>query len=159
MSASPADGVAGPRRALVTGGSGGIGGAICRRLAQDGHYVYVHCHRGVEVAEALVRDIVAAGGRAATIEFDITDTEAARGALEAALAAGLARVGLPRPRVSVASVGWLARNVSGKLVRYVRLPASPSWAVRSETPSAARAPVEAAPAAGTPENSTQIHAR
>ncbi|TLZ17117.1 MAG: NAD-dependent epimerase/dehydratase family protein, partial [Gammaproteobacteria bacterium] len=42
------------RRALVTGGSGAIGGAVCRRLARDGHHVYVHSHRGVAVAEALV---------------------------------------------------------------------------------------------------------
>lgn len=82
-----------------------------------------------------------------------------RGALEAALAAGLARVGLPRPKVSVASVRWLVRNVSGKLVRYVRLPASPALAVQSETPSATGATLDAAPAEGKPENSVQFPAR
>jgi 3-oxoacyl-[acyl-carrier protein] reductase len=76
------------RRALVTGGSGAIGGAICRRLGHEGHHVYVHCHQGVSVAEALVRDIVAAGGRAELIRFDLTDTDATRAALENTLAAG-----------------------------------------------------------------------
>ena len=79
---------AAPRRAVVTGGSGGIGGALCRRLARDGHHVYVHSHRGVAVAEALVRDIVASGGHATAINFDITDTAATRAALEAVLEAG-----------------------------------------------------------------------
>ena len=76
------------RRALVTGGSGGIGGAICRRLARDGHHVYVHSHRGGAVAETLVRGDRRGGGHASAISFDITDTAATRAALETVLAAG-----------------------------------------------------------------------
>ena len=76
------------KRALVTGGSGGIGGALCRRLARDGHHVYVHSHRGATVAAALVHDIRVAGGDATPISFDITDTAATRAALEGLLEAG-----------------------------------------------------------------------
>jgi 3-oxoacyl-[acyl-carrier protein] reductase len=76
------------KRALVTGGSGAIGAALCRRLARDGHYVYVHSHRGALAAEALVRDIRAAGGEASGVTFDITDGAATRAVLEAALEAG-----------------------------------------------------------------------
>jgi 3-oxoacyl-[acyl-carrier protein] reductase len=72
-------------RALVTGGSGGIGAAICRRLARAGHHVYVHAHRRVEVADSLVREIVAAGGRAEALCFDITDANTTRSALETTL--------------------------------------------------------------------------
>jgi 3-oxoacyl-[acyl-carrier protein] reductase len=76
------------RRALVTGGSGGIGSALCRRLAGEGHHVYVHSYRGSAVADALVRDIRAVGGEAAPISFDITDAAATRAALESILEAG-----------------------------------------------------------------------
>ncbi len=76
------------KRALVTGGSGGLGAAICRRLAQDGHHVYIHARQGVDAAERLVEEINAAGGSAAALHFDVTDTQATHGALESALAAG-----------------------------------------------------------------------
>jgi len=76
------------KRALVTGGSGGIGAALCRRLARGGHHVYVHCHRGTAVADALVHAIRADGGQATAVSFDITDTAATRTALETALEHG-----------------------------------------------------------------------
>jgi 3-oxoacyl-[acyl-carrier protein] reductase len=80
------------RRALVTGGSGGIGAALCRRLAHAGHFVYVHSHRGTEVAAALVRDIQAAGGQADAVGFDVTDAAATRAALEEILEAGAIQI-------------------------------------------------------------------
>ncbi len=76
------------KRALVTGGSGGIGAALCRRLALDGHHVYVHAHRGVAAADTLVQEIIAGGGRAQAIYFDITDAPAVRAALDGALESG-----------------------------------------------------------------------
>ena len=76
------------RRALVTGGSGGVGSAICRRLVKAGHHVYVHAHRAPSEAEALVEELRAGGGRADSLCFDVTDAEASHEALEQALAAG-----------------------------------------------------------------------
>ena len=69
-------------RALVTGGSGGIGAAICRRLGAAGHFVYVHANRGTAAAEALVREIIAAGGQARAVAFDVTDAAATRAATD-----------------------------------------------------------------------------
>lgn len=72
-------------RALVTGGSGGIGAAICKRLGAAGHFVYVHGNRGMAAAEAVASDIVIAGGRAQAVGFDVTDAAATRTVLEAVL--------------------------------------------------------------------------
>lgn len=76
------------KRALVTGGSGGIGAAICRRLAADGHHVIVHANRSIGKAEAVVAEIIAAGGSAEAVSFDVTERAAAASAIEELLAAG-----------------------------------------------------------------------
>jgi 3-oxoacyl-[acyl-carrier protein] reductase len=75
-------------RALVTGGSGGIGAAICRRLAADARHVIVHAHRHLDAARALAAEIATAGGSAEALAFDVTDAAATRAALEALLERG-----------------------------------------------------------------------
>jgi len=76
------------RRALVTGGSGDIGAAICRELAGQGCAVHVHAHANTQRADAVVAEIRAAGGEAHALAFDLTDGAATRAAIEALLESG-----------------------------------------------------------------------
>lgn len=76
------------KRALVTGGSGAIGAAICRRLASSGISVVVHAHKDLAGASSVVEEIVAAGGVAQTTCFDVTDSASVKYELELLLQAG-----------------------------------------------------------------------
>ena len=75
-------------RALVTGGSGAIGAAICRRLAAAGRRVAVHANRNLAQAEQVAQNIRAAGGAADAVAFDITNEQETALALEKLLADG-----------------------------------------------------------------------
>lgn len=77
-----------PRSALVTGGSGAIGAAICRALAQDGVHVFVHANRGIERAQAVVAEIIAAGGLAEAVAFDLADEAQVLASLDTLLLSG-----------------------------------------------------------------------
>jgi 3-oxoacyl-[acyl-carrier protein] reductase len=70
------------RKALVTGGSGGIGAAIAERLARDGVHVWVHYLNNRERAEQTVERIRRSGGNASLVGFDISSWEASRAALD-----------------------------------------------------------------------------
>ncbi|HRQ65912.1 MAG TPA: 3-oxoacyl-ACP reductase FabG [Xanthomonadaceae bacterium] len=76
------------RRALVTGGSGDLGAAICRALAAQGCFVQVHANTGIERAEALVAELGAQGYAAAAVAFDVADAAACAAALETMLEDG-----------------------------------------------------------------------
>ena len=80
------------RFALVTGGSGGIGAAICRRLAVDGCHVFVHANTHRDAAQRVVEEIIAAGGSAGAVAFDVTDALATNAALDGMLAQGAIQI-------------------------------------------------------------------
>jgi 3-oxoacyl-[acyl-carrier protein] reductase len=81
-----------PRRALVTGGSGDLGGAICRQLAADGLHVIVHANGNRARAEDVAAQIIRDGGSAEAVAFDVADGEATRAAIDALLEAGPVQV-------------------------------------------------------------------
>ena len=66
------------RVALVTGGSRGIGAAICTELAAAGATVAVNYVRNAEAAERVCSEIAAAGGTAHAVPGDVSSSEGAR---------------------------------------------------------------------------------
>jgi 3-oxoacyl-[acyl-carrier protein] reductase len=88
------------RVALVTGGSGGLGGAICERLAGAGAAVAVGYGRGREAAEAVVARIGARGGRALAVQGDAARPEDGDRVVDAVEAA-LGPIGILVPNAGV----------------------------------------------------------
>lgn len=79
-------------RALVTGGSGDIGEAICLELARANYHVIVHANQNISKADAVVEKIKSAGGSAESISFDVTDQAASQSAIDQLLEQGPVQV-------------------------------------------------------------------
>lgn len=76
------------KRALITGGSGDIGSAIAKQLAEDGFHVIVHANHNLAKAEAIVADLTAQNWSAEAVQFDITQADAVESALNVLLEQG-----------------------------------------------------------------------
>ena len=65
--------------ALVGGGSGGIGAAVCRRLAAEGAEVWIGYYQNLNAAENLAAELKALGAQAHTVKIDVRRAESALG--------------------------------------------------------------------------------
>jgi 3-oxoacyl-[acyl-carrier protein] reductase len=73
------------RVALITGGSRGIGRAVALELAARGAAVLVNYHKSADSAEAVVKQIQSAGGKAAALQADVSDFKQAEGLVKSAV--------------------------------------------------------------------------
>lgn len=70
------------KTALITGGSGDLGAAICNKLAAANIHVIVHSNTQLDKAKTIVTNIQKQGGSAQAVAFDVTDANATLQALE-----------------------------------------------------------------------------
>ena len=68
--------------ALVTGGSRGLGAAICKRLAQQGLGIIINYRSNESAAKAVADEIIGNGGCASLLPFDVSSEESVDTALE-----------------------------------------------------------------------------
>ena len=88
--------------AIVTGGAGGIGRAICRKLAIDGFAVVINYRTSADRAIALREEIIAAGGRAVEVQADVTNPKDVTSLIQKA-------------QLHFGAVGVLVNNASAKI--------------------------------------------
>ena len=96
--------------AIVTGGSGGIGAAICRQLAARGHKVVLNFHSGEERARRIVDDLIKSGHAAVAVQADVSTDRGARALYDKAVAtfgAPGVLVNNASPRVHAKALGAL----------------------------------------------------
>ncbi len=72
-----------PKYALVTGGSRGIGRAVCVQLAKDLDYrLLINYNGNKEAAQQTLKQVEAVGGQGEILQFDVTDAQAVNKALD-----------------------------------------------------------------------------
>jgi len=76
------------KRALVTGGSGDLGAAICLELSKNDIEVIVHSNTNKDKADKVVETIIKNGGKATSICFDITNIQSTHEILDEILTQG-----------------------------------------------------------------------
>jgi 3-oxoacyl-[acyl-carrier protein] reductase len=72
--------------ALVTGASRGIGKAIAMALSKTGRFVYINFNSNRDKADATLKEIIALGGKAALLRFDVSNKEESEKAIEQVIA-------------------------------------------------------------------------
>lgn len=70
------------KNALVTGGSRGIGRAVCVELARAGHHVIINYKSNEAAAQETLRLVTEAGGSGEIVQFDVADAAASQTALD-----------------------------------------------------------------------------
>ena len=80
------------KKALITGGSGDIGSALCYRLAKDNIHVIVHSNHRLDKAQLIASNIKHLGGSAEATAFDVCDAKAAGEAVEKLAESGLIQI-------------------------------------------------------------------
>jgi NAD(P)-dependent dehydrogenase (short-subunit alcohol dehydrogenase family) len=134
------------RRALVTGGSRGIGAEIVRRLAADGAAVAFTYGASAVEAEKLVAEVAADGGTAVAIQADSADPEQVARSVDDAVA----QLGGLHILVNNAGVAYVADAESFPLEQFDRSVAINVRAAFVAIPISARAGASSTSAASMP---------